>query len=152
MGDLQVYPEKGTVCFSAGLHAWAFTITTFARMYSTKFNVPEEKMMQKLWGDNFFDPSTRKWTKKHTGEKTCKRAFVQFCYDPIMQVIQNAMNDNKEKLFDMLGKLNVLDKLSAQDKELSAKPLMKRCMQTWLPAHKALLEMMVYHLPSPAFA
>ena len=32
------------------------------------------------------------------------------------------------------------------------KPLMKRIMQTWLPAHEALLEMMIYHLPSPATA
>ena len=32
------------------------------------------------------------------------------------------------------------------------KPLMKRVMQTWLPAHEALLEMMIFHLPSPARA
>lgn len=29
---------------------------------------------------------------------------------------------------------------------------MKRIMQTWLPAHEALLEMMIWHLPSPAVA
>jgi len=29
---------------------------------------------------------------------------------------------------------------------------LKRCMQKWLPAHEALLEMMVDHLPSPAKA
>ena len=39
-----------------------------------------------------------------------------------------------------------------EDKELVGKPLMKRIMQTWLPAHEALLEMMIYHLPSPATA
>lgn len=27
-----------------------------------------------------------------------------------------------------------------------------RIMQAWLPAHEALLEMMIYHLPSPATA
>ena len=27
LGDVQVAPEKGTVCFSAGLHNWAFTLT-----------------------------------------------------------------------------------------------------------------------------
>ncbi len=40
----------------------------------------------------------------------------------------------------------------SEDKELVGKPLMKRIMQTWLPAHEALLEMMIYHLPSPATA
>ena len=60
LGEVQVYPDQGTVSFSAGLHGWAFTLTTFAQLYSKKFGVPEEKMMNKLWGDNFFDPKTKK--------------------------------------------------------------------------------------------
>ena len=39
-----------------------------------------------------------------------------------------------------------------EDLELRQKPLLKRCMQKWLPAHDALLEMLVQHLPSPARA
>jgi len=152
MGDLQVYPDKGTVSFSAGLHGWAFTLTTFAKMYSAKFGIDEGRMISKLWGNNFFDPATKKWTTTQTDSKTCKRAFVQFCYDPIKQVIELAMNDNKDKLFPMLEKLQVLNKLKSEDKELTGKPLMKRIMQTWLPAQVALLEMIVYHLPSPAKA
>ena len=62
------------------------------------------------------------------------------------------MNDNKAKLFPMLEKLGVLHKLKVEDKELIGKPLMKRVMQNWLPANVALLEMIVYHLPSPAKA
>ena len=51
--------------------------------------------MEKLWGDNFFDPSTKKWTKKSTGAPGCKRGFVQFIYDPIKSIIEACMNDNK---------------------------------------------------------
>lgn len=29
---------------------------------------------------------TKKWTSKQTDSKTCKRGFVQFCYEPIKQV------------------------------------------------------------------
>ena len=29
-------------------------------------------MMERLWGDNFFDPKSKKWTKKHTGTDTCQ--------------------------------------------------------------------------------
>lgn len=39
LGDVMVYPEKGTVAFSAGLHGWAFTLTNFAKMYASKFGV-----------------------------------------------------------------------------------------------------------------
>jgi elongation factor 2 len=80
------------------------------------------------------------------------RAFVQFCYEPIRRVIDAAMNDNKDKLWPMLEKLQVKDRLKPADLDLMGKPLMKRIMQTWLPADVALLEMIIYHLPSPATA
>ncbi|KAI3426362.1 hypothetical protein D9Q98_008734 [Chlorella vulgaris] len=152
LGDTQVYPEAGTVSFSAGLHGWAFTLTVFAKLYAKKFGVEEKKMMERLWGDNFFDPATKKWTNKPTQSATCKRGFCQFIYEPIKTVIEAAMNDNKEKLFALLEKLEVMKKLKPDDKELIGKPLMKRVMQAWLPASEALLEMMIWHLPSPAFA
>ncbi|KAF6161843.1 hypothetical protein GIB67_001141 [Kingdonia uniflora] len=147
LGDVQVYPEKGTVAFSAGLHGWAFTLTNFAKMYAFKFGVDESKMMQKLWGENYFDPSTKKWTSKNTGAPTCKRGFVQFCYEPVKQIINICMNDQKDKLWPMLKKLGIT--MKPDEKDLSGKALMKRVMQTWLPASAALLEMMIFHLPSP---
>ena len=35
LGDTQVYPEKGNVCMSAGLHNWAFTLGTFSNVRAT---------------------------------------------------------------------------------------------------------------------
>lgn len=150
LGDVLVYPEKGNVAFSAGLHGWAFTLTNFSKMYADKFKVDFKKLMERLWGENFFDPATKKWTTKNTGSATCQRGFVQFCYNPIKQIIAAAMNDEKPKLFAMLDKLGC--QLPSDAKELTAKPLMKRVMQSWLPAQDALLEMMIWHLPSPATA
>ncbi|CAA6666060.1 unnamed protein product [Spirodela intermedia] len=150
LGDVQVYPEKGTVAFSAGLHGWAFTLTNFAKMYASKFGVDEHKMMERLWGENYFDPATKKWTSKNTGSPTCKRGFVQFCYEPIKQIINICMTDQKDKLWPMLQKLKVT--MKSDEKDLAGKALMKRVMQTWLPASDALLEMMIFHLPSPAKA
>jgi hypothetical protein len=99
LGDTQVYPEKGTVSFSAGLHGWAFTLTVFSAIYAKRFGVEEAKMMEKLWGDNFFDPATKKWTKKSTGSATCKRGFVQFVYDPIKTIIEGVRAFLIESLF-----------------------------------------------------
>ena len=65
--------------------------------------------------------------KSKTNDNT--RGFVKFIYEPIFNIIQAAMNDQKDKLFAMCEKVGIADKLSAQDKELSAKPLMKRIMQ-----------------------
>jgi elongation factor 2 len=57
------------------------------------------------------------------------------------------MNDQKDKLWPMLEKLGI--QMKPDEKELMGKPLMKRVMQAWLPASTALLEMMIFHLPSP---
>lgn len=60
------------------------------------------------------------------------------------------MNDQKDKLLPMLQKVGVV--MKSDEKDLTGKALMKRVMQTWLPASNELLEMMIYHLPSPAKA
>ncbi|KAL6283225.1 hypothetical protein ACE6H2_014154 [Prunus campanulata] len=124
LGDVQVYPEKGTVAFSAGLHGWAFTLTNFAKMYASKFGVDESKIMERLRGENYFDPATKKWTSKNTGSATCKRGFVQFCYEPIKQIINTCMNDQKDKLWPMLTKLGVT--MKSDEKERMGKALKKR--------------------------
>jgi elongation factor 2 len=49
LGDVQVYPEKGTIAFGSGLHGWAFTIRQFASKYAKKFGVDKNKMMERLW-------------------------------------------------------------------------------------------------------
>lgn len=148
LGDVQVYPEKGTVAFSAGLHGWAFTLNRFARMYAKKFGIEPEKMTQRLWGDSFFNRKEKKWTKKESGGAV--RAFCEFIIKPIKKIIELCMSDKVEDLTKLLTSLDI--KLTAEDKELRQKPLMKRVLQKWLPADQALLEMMVLHLPSPAQA
>jgi elongation factor 2 len=50
----------------------------------------------------------------------------------------------------MMAKLGC--SLKGEEKDLMSKALMKQAMQSWLPASSALLEMMIYHLPSPATA
>ena len=118
---------QGTVAFSAGLHAWAFSIPQFAATYAAKTSTPYEKWLQRLWGENFLDTKTGKWQKQKSNDNV--RGFVKFIYEPIYNIIQAAMNDQKDKLFAMCEKVGIKDKLSAQDKELNAKPLMKRVMQ-----------------------
>ena len=149
MGDVQVYPQAGTVAFGSGLHGWGFTLTKFAKMYAAKFGVDEGKMMDRLWGDNFFDPKSKKWSKKDTNKegKPIPRAFCQFVMDPICKIFDACMNDKMDLLDKMLKALDIT--LKGEDKELRGKPLLKHIMQHFLPAAEALLEMIVVHLPSP---
>jgi elongation factor 2 len=152
LGDLQVYPSKGSVGFGAGLHGWGFNINRWARMYASKFGVDFDKMMEKLWGDNFFNPNTKKWTTNMflPNGKKLERAFCSFIMKPIGTLIDAIISEKEEVYGKMLEKLNVVVPKDAKD--LRGKPLMKRVMQTWLPAADVLLQMIVNFLPSPAEA
>ncbi|QID85497.1 Elongation factor 2 [Saccharomyces pastorianus] len=90
----------GTVAFGSGLHGWAFTIRQFATRYAKKFGVDQSKMMERLWGDSFFNPKTKKWTNKDTDAdgKPLERAFNMFILDPIFRLFTAIMNFKKEEI------------------------------------------------------
>lgn len=149
MGDVQVSPEKGTVAIGSGLQAWAFSLTRFANMYAAKFGVDEMKMRERLWGDNYFDAKNKKWIKTEInsdGERV-RRAFCQFCLDPIYQIFDAVMNEKVDKVNKMLKSLNIA--LTAEEREQVPKKLLKTVMMKFLPAAETLLQMIVAHLPSP---
>lgn len=152
LGDVQVYPDQGTVAFGSGLHGWGFTLRQFSARYAKKFGVDRTKMMSKLWGDNYFNPATKKWTTNSAGAdgKSLERAFNMFVLDPIFRVFDAVMNFKKDAIAPMLAKLDV--KLAPEEVDLEGKPLLKVIMRKFLPAAEALLEMIVINLPSPATA
>merc|ERR1712126_411413 len=129
MGNIQVDPSKGTVGFGSGLHGWAFSLKQFAEIYAEKFKIPPIKLMARLWGDQFYNAKEKKW-KKVASEGV--RGFTMFVLDPIYKMFDAVMNFKKDVYEKLLEKLDI--KLSVEDKELEAKPLIKKIMQKWLPA------------------
>ena len=104
--DVQVYPEKD--CSFAGFHWWAFTLDKYSKMYASKFGVDEHKVMERLSGESYFDPATRKWTPRtrvppRAGEGA---SFPQAGH-------QDLYERQEEKLWPMLRNLNVTMKLLA---------------------------------------
>jgi len=156
MGVVRVDVNNGSVGFGSGLHGWAFTLKQFAEMYASKFGVETDKMMKKLWGESFFNPKTKKWSKEKAEDN--KRSFCMYVLDPIYMVFDAIMNFKKEQTEKLLAKLTtadgklVKDVLKPEEKELEGKPLMKVVMRSWLPAGEAMFQMIVIHLPSPVTA
>ena len=104
MDEQQIDPVKGTVAMGSALFGWAFTITHFAKIYSKKFGINRELMIEKLWGDNFFDTKSRKWKNfnKSDDEQILKRSFVQFILEPVIRLCRASMNGEWEKIDKML--------------------------------------------------
>jgi elongation factor 2 len=152
MGELMVAPEKGSVAFGSGKEQWAFTLTKFSRIYAKKFNTDPAKMMEKLWGDNYFDAKSKKWKTDNEGDdgKQLKRAFATFIMDPIIKLTTSIIEGNNEQMEKMLVSLDL--KLTQEERAYSGKALCKAVMSKWLSAADTLLEMMVIHLPSPRTA
>jgi len=150
MGVVRVDPSNASVGFGSGLHGWAFTLKQFADMYASKFGVDVDKLMNKLWGENFFNPKTKKWAKSKSDDN--KRSFCMYVLDPIYKVFDAIMNFKKEETDKLLDKLELKSKIKHDDLQQEGKPLLKTVMRTWLPAGEAMFMMIVVHLPSPVTA
>jgi len=150
--QLQVDPCKGTVAFGSALFGWAFTTTHFAKTYSKKFGIERSKMMEKLWGDNYFDAKAKKW-KNHSeadDKSTLKRCFVQFIMAPVIKLCKAAMNNEVDNVSKMATNLGI--SMKSDELKLQGKHLMKNVFQKWINAAEALLEMIILKLPSPVKA
>ena len=136
--------------------------------------------MPKLWGDNYFNPKTKKWSTKATDAdgKQLERGFnmvrpalslscalldddeqradtelppsSQFVLDPIFRIFDSVMNFKKDAIPALLEKLEI--NLTSDEKDLEGKALLKVIMRKFLPAGDSLLEMIVINLPSPVTA
>lgn len=152
LGNVEVLPQEGKVGFGSGLHAWGFTLRDFAKMYSSKFGLSIEKMMKKLWGENYWNPKEKKWIKKNaTG--TLLRGFEQFILKPIKILFDTIMSEQKDIYQPIVDALQL--KFTKKDLDKAAtrqKDYLKLVMRTWIPAGDALLDMIAEHLPSPATA
>jgi elongation factor 2 len=110
-------------------------------------------MMARLWGENFFNPTTKKWTNTPGTDakgKPFERGFNVYVLDPIFKIFDAVMNFKKDAIGPMLEKLDI--KLAQDERELEGKALLKVVMRKFLPAGDSLLEMIVINLPSPATA
>jgi elongation factor 2 len=152
MGDVQVFPDRGTVAFGSGLHAWAFSLRQFAEMYAAKMGINADKLAPKLWGDNFYDPETKKWGTSNTSAsgKPLKRGYCQFVLDPIYKLFDAVLKEDLDRTTKILDSMKL--KLTSEEREMRGKALLKTCMRKWLPSAETLLEMIISHLPSPARA
>lgn len=149
MGESQqVDPTNGTVAFGSALFGWAFTLTHFARVYSAKFKLDREKLMKKLWGDNYYNAKEKKFATDPAGD--LQRCFVQFIMKPVTQLARNIMEEKLEQVFKMCAALGL--NLKAEEKEMRGKQLFKCVFQKWINAAEALIEMIILKLPSPVKA
>jgi len=144
----QVDPAKGHVIFGSMCNGWAFTVPQMAKMYASKFGVDLDVMADRMWGEKYFNPKKKSFTK--SAEDGNVRTFEQFVLNPIKAVAATCESGNIAKLEKMMTSMGVT--LQKEDKELEGNALFHRVMSMWLPAGPCICEALEKNSPSPKVA
>ncbi|EGC31733.1 hypothetical protein DICPUDRAFT_89525 [Dictyostelium purpureum] len=158
--DFILSPNKNNVAFGSGLHGWGFNIDNIARFYSVKFGIPQEKLVEKFWGENYYDPINKVWgnlnfveIKDENGNskiEKLRRGFCKYVMDPIYTLLEMVMADNEQSLKEMLSSIKVV--LKEEEQKLKGVRLFNTVMAKWFPLADNVLSMCVSKLPSPVEA
>jgi elongation factor 2 len=143
-----VSAEKGSVMFGSLLHGWGFTIPHIAGTYSKKFGSDIETMSARLWGENYFNPKKKTWTK--SSQDGSSRAFVTLIITPIMKILEACEGGDVDKVEKMMAAMGVT--FSAADKKFTGVNLFHRAMQLWMPAGPCMASAFRKFVPNPAQA
>jgi U5 small nuclear ribonucleoprotein component len=149
-------PEKGNVLFACSSMGWCFTLQSFAKMYAdnyprtnTSAGINAEEFAKRLWGDIFFNPRKRSFTRKAV-EEQAKRSFVNFILEPIYKLYSHTISESPGDLKETLATLGIVLKPSQYKKD--AKVLLKLVCEQFFGTCTGFVDMIVEHVPSPVEA
>jgi U5 small nuclear ribonucleoprotein component len=156
----RVSPERGNVAFACTSMRWSFTIQSFAKMYSDFYPGPSrlpgfgvplkgldiEKFAQRLWGDIFYNPGNRKFSRKRQ-EEGSQRSFVHWILEPIYKLYSHTLSESSADLKDTLDGLGI--RLKPSEYKTDAKELMRLVCQQYFGPSMGFVDMVTKHVPSP---
>ena len=143
----RVSPEKGNVAFASSSMGWCFTLASFAKMYAESYpTVNASEFGARLWGDIFFNPKSRKFTRKSIEERA-KRTFVNFVLEPIYKLYSHTISESPGDLKKTLAGLGI--ELKPSQYKADAKVLLKLVCERFFGDAAGFVDMVVRHVPSP---
>jgi len=141
-------PEKGNVAFACSSMGWCFTLPSFAKMYAQSYpRVNATEFGARLWGDIFFNPKSRKFTRKGM-EEGSKRTFVNFVLEPVYKLYSHTISESPEDLKETLATLGI--HLKPSQYKTDAKILLRLVCEQFFGFAEGFVDMIVEHVPSPA--
>ncbi|KAB8230143.1 hypothetical protein ETB97_010156 [Aspergillus alliaceus] len=141
-------PEKGNVAFACASMGWCFTLQSFAKMYAETYpQIETSDFARRLWGDIFFNPKSRKFTRKGV-EENSKRTFVKFVLEPIYKLYSHTISESPEDLKQTLASVGIY--LKPSQLKSDANELLKLVCEQFFGPATGFVDMIVQHVPSPA--
>ncbi|XP_061702952.1 116 kDa U5 small nuclear ribonucleoprotein component [Syngnathoides biaculeatus] len=145
--NLVVSPLLGNVCFASSQYSICFTLGSFAKIYADTYgDINYMEFSKRLWGDIYFNPKTRKFTKKAPTSNS-QRSFVEFVLEPLYKILSQVVGDVDTSLPRVLDELGV--HLSKEELKLNIRPLLRLVCNRFFGDFTGLVDMCVQHIPSP---
>lgn len=140
-------PEKGNVAFACTDMNWCFTLQSFAKKYAETYaKIDVSEFAARLWGDIFFNPKSRKFTRKGM-EEGSKRSFVNFVLEPIYKIFSHTISESPEDLKATLATLGI--NLKPSQLKTDANVLLRLVCEQFFGPMGGFVDMVVRHVPSP---
>ena len=97
-------------------------------------DVDPQALAKRLWGDVWFNPERRSFTKKPVAN--AQRSFVHFILEPLYKLFSQVVGDVDTTLEQTLGDLGL--SLSKKEMKLNIHPLLKVVMTKFFGDHTGL--------------
>ncbi|GCC34212.1 hypothetical protein chiPu_0012685 [Chiloscyllium punctatum] len=145
--NLIVSPLLGNVCFASSQYSICFTLGSFAKIYADTYgDINYMEFAKRLWGDIYFNPKTRKFTKKAPTSNS-QRSFVEFILEPVYKILSQVVGDVDTTLPRTLDELGI--HLTKEELKLNIRPLLRLVCKKFFGDFTGLVDMCVQHIPSP---
>ncbi|KAG8006775.1 hypothetical protein GBF38_022790 [Nibea albiflora] len=145
--NLVVSPLLGNVCFASSQYSICFTLGSFAKIYSDTYgDINYNEFSKRLWGDIYFNPKTRKFTKKAPSSNS-QRSFVEFVLEPLYKILSQVVGDVDTSLPRVLDELGI--HLTKEELKLNIRPLLRLVCNRFFGEFTGFVDMCVQHIPSP---
>lgn len=143
----RISPEKGNVLFACTDMGWCFTLPSFAKMYTDTFgDINTEEFAKRLWGDVYFNPKKRTFTRKPLEDRSA-RSFVHFVLEPIYKIYTHTISDSPQQLRPVLASLGI--ELKPSHYKADAKVLLKLVCEQFFGPSTGFVDMIIQHVPTP---
>jgi U5 small nuclear ribonucleoprotein component len=134
--------EISVLCFSNVVISELFVISL------SLGGIAAEDFARRLWGDIYFHPEDRKFTRKPN--ENSKRSFVEFILEPLYKIYSQTAGEDIPALQKTLDELGI--HLKKDQLNLDSKPLLKLVLSQFFGNATGFVDMCVQHIPSPIAA
>lgn len=144
-----INPLLGNVCFASAQYGFSFTLKSFAQLYSDTYGqgqIDPTEFAKRLWGDMYFNPKNRKFTKK-SPHASAQRSFVEFILEPLFKIFAQVVGDVDTCLPMLCEELGI--RLTKTESKMNIRPLLRLICSRFFGDFNGFVEMCVQHIPSP---